>query len=126
MIPSELEAGLVDLVKAAQLPALKDWTVEALGAQVDLDDDQLLFTTNTLLIACVGADLDYPGGDRHQVAFAVVVPGSDQQLRRQQAMDALVALRAWLSEATPLQPNTVRTERLHPVVVAGLFATYVG
>lgn len=126
MSPTEREEALVGLIKDANLPELDAWAIESLGAQVDLDDDQLDFAVSTLLIAQTGADLNFPGGDSLQIAFVAVVPGSDQQLRRQQALEGLSALRTWLSENTAVQPTTLRTERLHPVVVMGLFATCIG
>jgi hypothetical protein len=126
MNASQLELALVDQVKAARLPSLADFAIEPLGAQVDLEDDQLNFAVPTLLVAQVGADLSYPGGDAIQVAFVAVVPGTDQTTRRQVALDALMALRYWLADETAYHPTNLRTERLHPVAVAGLFAHVIG
>lgn len=126
MNATQREDALVAALAASGLPELEGFAIEALGAQVDLEDDELQFSSPTLLIAQTGGDIAYPGGDSFQMAVVAVVPGIDQRVRRQQALDALLAIRYWLPTNTQYAPSTLRTERLHPVAVAGLFATFIG
>jgi hypothetical protein len=124
----ELEA--VTNLLAMNLPELAGFAIDSLAGQVDLENDQLQVATPSLLIAVVGAD--HAGGaaaeaDTFQMAFVAVVPGMDQKVRRQTAMDALLGVRKWMDEYdTPYLPTSTRTERLHPLVVAALFANRIG
>jgi hypothetical protein len=123
----ELEA--VTNLLALDLPELQGFAIDSLAGQVDLQNDQLQVATPSLLIAVVGAE--HAGGaaeaDTLQMAFVAVVPGADQKVRRQTAMDALMAVRRWMDEYdTPYRPTTTRTERLHPLTVAALFAHRIG
>jgi hypothetical protein len=126
---SDLEALTVSALLAADLPELGTFAIEALAAQVDLEHDQLHFGSPTLLVALTGVDCSHGEADSDEltVAFVAVVPGTDQTARRQDALDALRAIRRWMNEAeTPFVPKAIRTERLHPLTVAALFATCVG
>lgn len=125
-----IEQEAVSNLVALDLPELQGFAIESLAGQVDLENDQLQVATPSLLIAVVGAD--HAGGaaaeaDTLQMAFVAVVPGANHQLRRQTAMDALMAVRRWMDEFdTPYVPTSTRTERLHPLVVAALFANRIG
>lgn len=123
----DLEQATVNALIAAQLPELEGFAIESLGGQVDLENDELNLAVPTLLVAVVGANHSVPGADVLDLACVAIVPGACQQTRRQQALNALMAIRLWMDAANTLfSPKTTRTERLHPVVVAALFATYIG
>ncbi|MDR3684776.1 MAG: hypothetical protein P4L11_13695 [Geothrix sp.] len=124
-----IEQEAVTNLIALNLPELQGFAIGSLAGQVDLENDQLQVATPNLLIAVVGAH--HVGtaaeADTLQMAFVAVVPGSDQMVRRQTAMDALMAVRRWMDEYdTPYAPTTTRTERLHPMTVAALFANRIG
>ncbi len=129
-IEQEAVTNLAALVDGGQMPALAGFAIDSLAGQVDLENDQLQIATPSLLVAVVGAD--HAGGaaaeaDTLQLAFVAVVPGTDQKVRRQTAMDALMAIRRWMDEYdTPYVPTATRTERLHPMTVAALFANRIG
>ncbi len=129
-IEQEAVTNLVALADGGQMPELSGFAIDSLAGQVDLENDQLQIATPSLLVAVVGAD--HAGGaaaeaDTLQLAFVAVVPGADQKVRRQTAMDALMAVRRWMDEYdTPYKPTSTRTERLHPLVVAALFANRIG
>ena len=129
MSTQDLESRIVQGLSDAALPELDTFAVEALAAQVDLENDQLSFGSPTLLVAVTGFDCAQgdADGDELSVAFVAVVPGADQAARRQDALDALRAIRRWMDDAqTPFVPKAIRIERLHPLTVAALFATCVG
>lgn len=130
MTIQEIEQEAITNLLAVNLPELAGFAVESLAGQVDLENDQLQIATPSLLVAVVGAD--HTGStaseaDSLQMAFVAVVPGTSQLVRRQTAMDALWAVRRWMDEYdTPYVPTATRTERLHPLVVAALFANRIG
>lgn len=128
-IEHEAVSNLAALVDGGELPELAGFAIDSLAGQVDLENDQLQIASPSLLVAVVGADHSGSAAeaDTLQLAFVAVVPGMDQKLRRQTAMDALRAVRRWMDEFdTPYLPTSTRTERLHPVVVAALFANRIG
>ncbi len=128
MSTQTLESLTVQALLSANLPELATFAVEALAAQVDLENDQLHFGNPTLLVAVTGVDctLGDADGDEVSVAFVAVVPGAHQATRRQDALDALRAIRRWMDDTqTSFVPKAIRTERLHPLTVAALFATCV-
>ncbi len=122
-----LEESAVEALIAADLPELREFAIESLAGQVDLENDELNLAAPHLLVAVVGGNHVVRGGDAIDFAFCAVVPGTDQKVRRQSAMDALFAIRAWMEEAhTNFVPKTTRPERLHPVFVGALFAQLIG
>jgi len=75
----------------------------------------------------VGGDHQTARADTLSLAFVACVPGTSQQERRQMALDAVFAIRIWMDVAdTPYSPKATRTERLHPICVAALFADLIG
>lgn len=122
-----LEGRLVADLLSANLPELHDFAIEALGAQVDLEEDALSLGCPTILVAVTGLQLGSSHGSQVHMGCVAVVPGSDQVLRRQRALDALVAIREWIAATgQPYLPTSIRPERFHPVAIAGLFLETYG
>lgn len=126
-LTQSLEANLVTDLVAANLPELASFDIEAFAGQVNLANDQVLVGKPSILIAVVGASrlASVKGGDYLRVAYVAVSPGTDQGVRRQDALDALFAIRNYLN-TTDLLFEEIRTEALHPVTIATLYAQFVG
>lgn len=126
-LTQKLEANLVSDLVAANLPELAAFDIESFAGQVNLANDQVLIGKPSILIAVVGATrlASVRGGDTLRVAYVAVSPGTDQGVRRQDALDALFAIRDYLN-TTDLLFEEIRTEALHPVTIATLYAQFVG
>lgn len=125
-IVQEIQAG----VTAGQLPLLAGIPVEALAAQVDVENDQLNVSGPSLLVAVTRGDLTQGlvNGDPITVAFVMVDNTADQALRRTQSWDILRQLADWLRLTAPehdWEPQSIETVRLHPYAVVIMLALTV-
>ena len=123
----DLETQVVASLLAADIPELAKFDIKAFSNHLDLTNDQIPVSNETLVVAVGGGKRqgNMPGADLVNLVFLAVVPGLDQATRRQDGLDALFALKEWLQD-TNFVYDVIRTETLHPVFVGALYAAVVG